>query len=207
MGPVITDKLLRATSTTDMTSNCKLLILAFALLAVANATVVFTARYTQTGCPADKNPGAVHKWTVGTCTGNRADTTLGDGSTHTADKWYKVTLSGSTYSYQEYTDSTCATAGRSDTAFSAALDTCIDNDGCCVGPGGASSMAGAGYNVKFAMTVDMHPDPNGPNSADWDCTSGACVVYGTNSPTNSASHATVGAIATLIGLVANLFVY
>ena len=120
-----------------MSSNCKFLILAFALLAVANATVVLTASYDQAGCPADKNPTTLIEWTVGTCTANRPDSTLADGSTDTASAWYKVTLSGSTYSYQGYTDSSCTTTTVYNSARSGALDTCIDttDNTCCVGPG------------------------------------------------------------------------
>ena len=69
--------------------------------------------------------------------------------------------------------------GRSDTAFSGALDTCFDNDGCCVGLGGGGSMAGAGTNVKFVTTigtfsVEEHASA-GPSPSEMDCTSGARV--------------------------------
>jgi len=190
--------------TTNMsTSNCKFPILAFALLAVANAYDVLTISRNG-GCPTDDNqPAQVTEWTLGTCAGNRPTHGPTDTYPHgqNASKWYKVTLSGSTYSYQEYTDSTCDTAGRSDTAISGPLDSCIDMDsGGSVGPGRPGSF------IKFATThsIDLH----GSGVSEWDCTSGECCVGDCiDSWSNSASHATVGAIAALIGLVANLFVY
>jgi len=197
--------------TTNMsTSNCKFPILAFALLAVANAYDVLTISRNG-GCPTDDNqPAQVTEWTLGTCAGNRPTHGPTDTYPHgqNASKWYKVTLSGSTYSYQEYTDSTCDTAGRSDTAISGPLDSCIDMgaDGpgysCCVGPG-----SGVGEYIKFATTVSI--DLHGSGVSEWACTSGGCCPRSGcgDSWSNSASHATVGAIAALIGLVANLFVY
>jgi len=191
--------------TTNMsTSNCKFLILAFALLAVANATSVFTISRGG-GCPTDDNsPAAVTEWPVGTCVYRGYGKNYG-----------KVTLSGSTYSYQEYgsqgepayiqgqgvPEGACDTAGRSDTAISGPLDTCVEDVGCCVDP-----TSRGGTFVKFATSysIDMMTASDSMVS-EWDCTSGECKVW--SAGTNSASHATVGAIAALIGLVANLFVY
>merc|ERR1712166_705588 len=191
--------------TTNMsTSNCKFLILAFALLAVANATSVFTISR-RGGCPTDDNsPAAVTEWPVGTCVYRGYGKNYG-----------RVTLSGSTYSYQEYgsqlfedydsqrTETACDTlaAGRSDTAFSGALDTCVDIDSCCVGPGNGGSF------IKFSTSGYIEVSDSVVSKID--CTSGECKGAGhiDNASTNSASHATVGAIAALIGLVANLFVY
>ena len=167
------------------TSNCKFLILAFALLAVANAYDVLTVARNG-GCPTctdDNQPTTVTEWTVGTCAGNRPTHGPTDTYPHgqNASKWYKVTLSGSTYSYQEDTDSTCDTAGRSDTAISGPLDTCIDMDGsCCVGPGSGGSFikfATSGYIEVFDGVVSK-----------FDCTSGECKGAGhiDNASTNSA---------------------
>jgi len=196
------------TTTNMSTSNCRFLILAFALLAVANATSVFTISRNG-ACPTDDNsPAAVTEWPVGTCVYRGYGKNYG-----------RVTLSGSTYSYQEYgsqlfedydsqrTETACDTlaAGRSDTAMSAPLDTCIDIDSCCVDPKNGGSFvkfATSWTDTRIAETSDVSD-----RISQFDCTSGECKGRYSGTSTNSASHATVGAIAALIGLVANLFVY
>merc|ERR1711865_662187 len=141
----------------------KLLVIAFALLAVANAADIYSSSYAGLTCAGTAT--STSKITLDSCYNN------GDGG------YEKATLSGSTYTYTTYgTDTTCTTSTGT---ISAAIDTC--------------AATGTATSAKFQSSY---------TSGALDCTSYTCVSA---SASNSASQVTVGTIAVLIGLVANLF--
>merc|ERR1711865_397832 len=86
----------------------KLLVIAFALLAVANAADIYSSSYAGLTCAGTAT--STSKITLDSCYNN------GDGG------YEKATLSGSTYTYTTYgTDTTCTTSTGT---ISAAIDTC-----------------------------------------------------------------------------------
>merc|ERR1711865_1213177 len=143
----------------------KLLVIAFALLAVANAADIYSSSYAGLTCAGTAT--STSKITLDSCYNN------GDGG------YEKATLSGSTSTYTTSTGT-----------ISAAIDTC--------------AATGTATSAKFqsSYTSGALDCTSYTRCGTWDCTSGTCVAA---SASNSASQVTVGTIAVLIGLVANLF--
>merc|ERR1711865_290569 len=153
----------------------KLLVIAFALLAVANAADIYSSSYDGLTCAGTAT--STSKITLDKCYNN------GDGG---YEKVYHSATSG-TYTFTTFgTDTTCTT---STSGLIAAIDTCVET-------GATASSPTATGSGKFQSSYTSGA------LATYDCTSGTCVAA---SASNSASHVTVGTLVVLTGLVVNLF--
>ena len=126
-----------------------LLATIFALVAVARTTDVYTASYdtVTNDCTGTLDS---YKQTLDLCTLTQ------DGG------YNKVTLSGTTYSYAAYTDSTCTTSDSNivSNPFSGAADACI-----------AYTQSGSD---RSATVLSTSAYASGATTT-YDCTSGTCV--------------------------------
>merc|ERR1712166_1443056 len=155
----------------------KLLLAAFALLAVANATDVYTSGWTYEGplCSGHcaGNPSDSVKFTLAKCT--------------YVDSLSLYTMISSVtggYTWQSFSDASCSTLTGINDGLS--VDTCTEHPGTSYTPCVQVLRAGSGYASGATNT--------------YDCTSGTCG----DCITCSASHATIGIMAILVGLAANL---
>ena len=131
-----------------------LLATAFALLAVASATDVYTAGYSSADCSG--NPDSSSKATLDLCSFYDPD-------------YRKVTLSGSTYSLAGYTDSSCTTSGTNlspNPVTAGAADACAQ-----------FTFSGTARSAKVLSASDYASGA----AATRDCTSGTCTTTSTNS--------------------------
>merc|ERR1711966_134709 len=149
-----------------------LLATIFALVAVARTTDVYTASYdtVTNDCTGTLDS---YKQTLDLCTLTQ------DGG------YNKVTLSGTTYSYAAYTDSTCTTSDSNivSNPFSGAADACI-----------AYTQSGSD---RSATVLSTSAYASGATST-YDCTSGTCAA----ASSNSAAHASVGILSICLAVMA-----
>merc|ERR1712086_74293 len=157
----------------------KLLLAAFALLAVANATDVYTSGWTSSGPSGGCS---------GYCAGNPSDSvkiTLAKCTYVDSVSLYTMIISVTGgYTWQTFSDASCSTQTGINDALS--VDTCTSHPGTSSTPCVQVLRAGSGYASGASNT--------------YDCTSGTCG----DCIACSASHATIGIMAILVGLAANL---
>merc|ERR1712166_1548228 len=101
----------------------------------------------------------------------------------------KVTLSGTTYGFNAYTDSSCATAVGAVTTT--AIDTCKE-----------ATIGTSAFALRFSSGSAYASGSTSNN----DCTSGTCIVEATAAPTpsNSAGHVSVGILSACLAVMAQV---
>merc|ERR1712086_199969 len=140
----------------------KFLLATLAFLAVASATDVYGLIYVGSARSPCTGVQTNFKITLDKCYLNSAGPFF--------PMYYaKVTLSGTTYSFKAYTDSSCATSGGDITT---AADTCKD-----------VTLGGQQISLKFSSGSVYPPLTRNFNK---DCTSGTCTAGATDAPTSGA---------------------
>ena len=147
----------------------KLLLAAFALLAVANAVDVYLVEYADTACSGN-NPERSVKVTLGQCTY--------DADLPAADQHSRLTLTGGKYTWTPYPSGNCASspnpgdAGEPGTAVPS-----MSVDYCYLKSGKSAKILLAGSTADYMLTA----------TNSYDCTSGSCTSTASNSACKCSS--------------------